>query len=989
MIQLNPIHPVIQKTLQKKIRISGKEDKSLEDSKRTVWAKMISMSIPNQKILNRNKSLKNLEKVYDTVERGEYKPIVISGGQETTEALPEKDGLQAIAGKMKTKFNEVYTGKYNRPIAGLTGITTQIQGDYKAVRTIDISWQCWDFETLTALTPFFLHPGASVAIEFGWMWPGHNPSNFVYDNWGEVNASYITNQSQRNITEGKGNQEFLYGLVSNFNWTGRDDGGFDCTTKLVSVASNIFGQPMGNDTDVASAFELSEEMREQIAYERSYWNSFGGTNPGTAGDEVLNLSPTTDSIQRSVMNKLSPQITQQRLSAATAGIEDIPPKLLFKNLSTTLINMKYNFEFDYASLGLSFQNKRTEKKDSPFDNTILVGEENPVLDSIGDIINPNFERTNPYVSYGWFEDNLLNRVVAQIAQVDGAPQIVRKIRSVEPIFEDGRPTGEFESVKIRNDVQNLKTLNGDEVIIPGQFDFDREFLADDQQASTRSENRKRGGKGKAMSNLARQVRALPTFAIYHQEEVEQEFVDIPGRAQSGERPKPTVTNQGYLRNLLINVKIIEDSFSSANTVEDGLNTLLSKISNACGGFWDFKITADGDGLYGKVVEAGTTVTPVRELLKNKSMNVVTGEIPETYTNDGLMVFPTWRTNSIVYASELTSRIPSEMTAAIAYGNNLSSLERGAEDSAADRRGKAIGKLFSVETEDKLLKDTERVFGNTKFNAFGYNELPDKKGRVKELTTDGGANLNAEHIIQRYTNSEIYDILTSEVSMNIKNVFGSKTAPKTWEADYRYLYNDTGKMKKHYQSASMYFLKGFPSSLGKTEDVLVPIDLTITIDGTGGIYAGECFTSTHLSDKYLESTVYQIMNVSHQLTMDGWKTTLTGKMRIDHAHGAVADPAEEIIKIYEGVEKGALDPPFLSFDNYLDSVKGKKSPYKFDIEEQIKKRKERKSSTKPEDLSIGAINFDDNTTIFNPNNSSRPTDDKWLAKRRAAKAKKEQ
>ena len=945
MIQLNPIHPAIQKTLQEKIKISGKEEnsskQSILDSKRSVWAKMISLSVPSKSLINPNKSLKSLEMVYDTVQQGENRPIVISGGQETTELLPEVDGLQPISGKLKTKFNEVHKGKYNRPIAGLTGITTNIQGDYKAVRTIDISWTCWDFDTLTALTPFFLHPGSSVAVEFGWMWPGHKPSNFVYNNWGNINASFITNQAKRNIIDGKGHQEFLYGLISNFNWTGRDDGGFDCTTKLVSVANNIFGQPLGNDNEIASAFELSEEMREQIAFERTFWNSQGGTNPGTVGDEVLNLSPVTDSVQRSVMNKLSPKITKQRTDLAKGSIEDIPPKLLFKNLSTTLINMKYNFEFDYASLGLSFQNKRTEKKDSPFDNTILVGEENPVLNSIGDIINPNFERTDPYVSYGWFEDNLLNRVVAQIAEVDGAPQIVRKIRSVEPIFEDGIPTGEFESVKIRNDVKNLKTLNGDEVIIPGQFDFDREFLTDDQETSTKFENRKRSGKGKAMSNLARQVRALPTFAIYNQEEVEQEFVDIPGRAQSGERPKPTVTNQGYLRNLLINVKIIEDSFSSANTVEDGLNTLLSKISNACGGFWDFKVTVDENGLYGKVVEAGTTVTPVRELLKNKSMNVVTGEVPETYTNDGLMVFPTWRTNSIVYASELTSRIPSEMTAAIAYGNNLSSLERGAEDSAADRRGKAIGKLLSVETEDKLLKDTERVFGNTKFNAFGYNELPDKKGRVKELTMDGGANLNSEHIIQRYTDSEIYDILKSEISWDFGNVFGAKKNPKKWEADYRYLYNDSGKMKKHYQSASMYFLKGFPSSLGKTEDVLVPIDLTITIDGTGGIYAGECFTSTHLSDKYLESTVYQIMNVSHQLTMDGWKTTLTGKMRIDHAQGAVADPAEEIIKIYENVEKGALDPPFLSFDNYLDSVKGKKSPYKFDTEEQIKARKQRK------------------------------------------------
>ena len=161
-------------------------------------------------------------------------------------------------------------------MAGLKGITTQIQGDYKAVRTADISWTCWDFDTLTALTPFFLHPGASVAIEWGWMWPGHNPSNFVYNNWGEINASYITDQAERNITEGKGHQEFLYGLVSNMNWSLRDDGGFDCTTKIVSVANNIFGQPLGNSSDESSAFELSEDMKKQIDLKMSIQSELEG-----------------------------------------------------------------------------------------------------------------------------------------------------------------------------------------------------------------------------------------------------------------------------------------------------------------------------------------------------------------------------------------------------------------------------------------------------------------------------------------------------------------------------------------------------------------------------------------------------------------------------------------------------------------------------------------------------------------------------------------
>ena len=61
MIQLNPIHPAIQKTLQEKIKISGKEEnsskQSILDSKRSVWAKMISLSVPSKSLINPNKSL--------------------------------------------------------------------------------------------------------------------------------------------------------------------------------------------------------------------------------------------------------------------------------------------------------------------------------------------------------------------------------------------------------------------------------------------------------------------------------------------------------------------------------------------------------------------------------------------------------------------------------------------------------------------------------------------------------------------------------------------------------------------------------------------------------------------------------------------------------------------------------------------------------------------------------------------------------------------
>ena len=72
MIQLKPIHPIIQNTLQEKIKTSGKEDKSLEDSRRTVWSRMISLSVPHNDetdIIASQSAKKIVKKENDTSKR--------------------------------------------------------------------------------------------------------------------------------------------------------------------------------------------------------------------------------------------------------------------------------------------------------------------------------------------------------------------------------------------------------------------------------------------------------------------------------------------------------------------------------------------------------------------------------------------------------------------------------------------------------------------------------------------------------------------------------------------------------------------------------------------------------------------------------------------------------------------------------------------------------------------------------------------------------
>ena len=138
MIQLKPIHPIIQNTLQEKIKTSGKEDKSLEDSRRTVWSRMISLSVPHndETDIIASQSAKKIVKKESTVES---KPIVISGGEEdiTLTENADNDALatKTINGKLKSGFDSIYdTNTYYRPTSGIKNIDTSIKGDLKDIR---------------------------------------------------------------------------------------------------------------------------------------------------------------------------------------------------------------------------------------------------------------------------------------------------------------------------------------------------------------------------------------------------------------------------------------------------------------------------------------------------------------------------------------------------------------------------------------------------------------------------------------------------------------------------------------------------------------------------------------------------------------------------------------------------------------------------------------------------------------------------------------
>lgn len=101
------------------------------------------------------------------------------------------------------------------------------------LRRATIEWVCFSPKQLEYLTPYFLVPGISVMVEFGW---NHfNPISLVnIGDLSEMKRHFLdTTELYKNSVLSKGNYEVIYGIVTNFGWT-IEGSKIICTTEITS-----------------------------------------------------------------------------------------------------------------------------------------------------------------------------------------------------------------------------------------------------------------------------------------------------------------------------------------------------------------------------------------------------------------------------------------------------------------------------------------------------------------------------------------------------------------------------------------------------------------------------------------------------------------------------------------------------------------------------------------------------------------------------------
>ena len=162
-------------------------------------------------------------------------------------AVPEVKGLDFETRKIAfRKLNqEIKTvNPNNRPAAGVKCIDVSFKGGVKALREAEISWVCWDFDELNLMMPHFLSTGKTVLLEWGWVYGADSLLNMntLVDSIGNIKDDAFKDFSDL-VIQGQGDFDIMVGVIKNFEFTTRQDGGFDCKTILTTVGAQLFDNP--------------------------------------------------------------------------------------------------------------------------------------------------------------------------------------------------------------------------------------------------------------------------------------------------------------------------------------------------------------------------------------------------------------------------------------------------------------------------------------------------------------------------------------------------------------------------------------------------------------------------------------------------------------------------------------------------------------------------------------------------------------------------
>ena len=243
-----------------------------------------------------------------------------------------------------------------RPMPGITSVNVMNKSAYGSLREATIQFYAWDKHQLEELELLFMRTGYTVFLEWGWsQYIDHDkngssginslPGNIKVKNFdsttfnpfqsNKIAEDAVYKKIDDTVSQTKGNYDAMLGFVKNFSWQLMPNGGFQCSTTLISRGEAIetvkaSANPytiLGSSSSDAS---LNEVQPVYSVFEKIFLNIIGHLND-TEFLENLN----TDSKLR------SGQLTSPGIDVPTKDALRDQANKVYEDVKTRLAKGKY------------------------------------------------------------------------------------------------------------------------------------------------------------------------------------------------------------------------------------------------------------------------------------------------------------------------------------------------------------------------------------------------------------------------------------------------------------------------------------------------------------------------------------------------------------------------------------------------------------------------------------------------------------------------
>ena len=831
---------------------------------RSTWIRVV----PNTVLINTDKK-----------ERGKpilFGGIVYHGGSVTETGEPITTGLSGGIEGYEKREGTGEAGSGYKPKPGVTKVDVKTKGDLGSLTEITINWNCWSFDQLDDMSYYFMRPGASIIVEFGWSGV-------------ELESSPHTNPEEAMFNKQKWlnpNMEFYCGVITNFEWTGRDDGGFDCQTTLASGGSLLTQQEIkiAAPSPGSAAEQGFSDMREFISdkngkhfYDFVKANCFENETKLKAGHKGVYAAMGTGGDDKDTSEKYY-------VYASMGWLED-------------------NVFSKFLGLVNDGKNKGDSKKSLEFRSIEFVPADGDVTGKLGYYLptkmigHPDIVSCNPYEVFipnikfkgkkfklGKFEKD--ESWTSWIWPLDDNITWGKKLPDVEwekyfhPIdyyakwnhtagAEPEEESGEVWNYRnivisnklLSNAIQNVSTVND---FFGAIFDIINGSCGNVWKFALITDD----------DNTGR----VKVVDLNHSE---YSVKDIAGKTVTeGEDGIPIYKAYKFPvmgRNSIVKQQSLKMTIPDAAALTAMYGANSGESSALVGGSSQGGSSAHMDismTVMSAFDSGDATVKAEDKLLSGlKSPGSNYGSM-NPYTNIGLSntneKTTHWPNGENDKSGQLVGNSESPWAGATFVAgvgtteDDQSDGEAGQLTVQAKKDKEVFDKAKDLSLILKNLSDDDKAELTPKL--IDHDELKeDYLTKNDESLKDSDGNKKGEKFFKKFK-EVIWTKLTA--------TGGGWIMPKElrtywwWSIKYMGVASPSGESKKGAETPGVVLRVNY----------MLPLELELQIDGVGGIQYGNAFQSEYLPEKYINNTLFQATEVNHSIDLGGWSTTLKGKMR---------------------------------------------------------------------------------------------------------------